>query len=75
MIPQKSGSIVSMSSVHGVAGFPGFCNYSAAKAGAGFTRAGGTRKVGPHNVRINAITSGYVMTPLSEQLMTPTFSA
>jgi NAD(P)-dependent dehydrogenase (short-subunit alcohol dehydrogenase family) len=68
MQQQKSGSIISMSSVSaqrggGILGGP---HYSAAKAGVlGLTRAM-ARELGPDNVRVNAITPGLIATDISK---------
>jgi len=68
MQKQKSGSIISMSSVSaqrggGIVGGP---HYSAAKAGVlGLTRAM-ARELGPDNIRVNAITPGLIATDISK---------
>jgi NAD(P)-dependent dehydrogenase (short-subunit alcohol dehydrogenase family) len=68
MQAQKSGSIMSMSSVSaqrggGILGGP---HYSAAKAGVlGLTRAM-ARELGPDNIRVNAITPGLIATDISK---------
>jgi NAD(P)-dependent dehydrogenase (short-subunit alcohol dehydrogenase family) len=68
MQQQKSGSIISMSSVSaqrggGILGGP---HYSAAKAGVlGLTRAM-ARELGPDNIRVNAITPGLIATDISK---------
>ncbi|MEC4722757.1 glucose 1-dehydrogenase [Noviherbaspirillum sp. CPCC 100848] len=68
MQKQKSGSIISMSSVSaqrggGILGGP---HYSAAKAGVlGLTRAM-ARELGPDNVRVNAIAPGLIATDITK---------
>lgn len=72
MQKQKSGSIISVSSVSaqrggGILGGP---HYSAAKAGVlGLTRAM-ARELGPDNIRVNAITPGLIATDISKGKLT-----
>ncbi len=68
MLKQKYGSIINMSSVVGVAGNAGQCNYSASKAGIiGFTKSV-AKEVGSRNIRCNAIAPGFILTEMTEKL-------
>lgn len=60
MAKQRGGSIINMSSVVGVAGNAGQCNYSASKAGMiGLTKSI-AKEMGPRGVRANAIAPGFI---------------
>ena len=68
MIRQRSGSIVNTSSIVGVNGNAGQCNYSASKAGIiGFSKSL-AKELGSRNVRCNAIAPGYIETAMTGQL-------
>jgi len=68
MIRQKSGRIISISSVVGSMGNPGQSNYCASKAGIeGFTRSV-AREVASRNITVNAVAPGYIETPMTEGL-------
>jgi|Deesub1362A_J573_1020465.scaffolds.fasta_scaffold00041_78 3-oxoacyl-[acyl-carrier protein] reductase len=68
MIRQKSGSIINLSSVVGIMGNAGQCNYSASKAGViAFTKSL-AKEVGSKNVRVVAIAPGFIQTPMTENL-------
>jgi 3-oxoacyl-[acyl-carrier protein] reductase len=68
MLKQKSGSIISMSSVVGVSGNAGQSNYSASKAGIiGFTKSV-AKEVGSRNIRCNVIAPGFILTEMTEKL-------
>lgn len=68
MLKQRSGSIVNTSSVVGVNGNPGQCNYSASKAGIiGFTKSL-AKEIGSRGIRCNAIAPGFIETLMTQQM-------
>jgi NAD(P)-dependent dehydrogenase (short-subunit alcohol dehydrogenase family) len=74
MTPQRSGSIINMSSVLGLRPSPMAPHYSAAKAAIiGLTKSV-SAEVAPFGIRVNAVCPGYTDTPLLEP-MTPTMRA
>lgn len=65
----RGGVILNLNSIAGVMGLPVRTAYSAAKAGIGMlTRVLGC-EWGPHGIRVNAVAPGYMLTPLSQQLI------
>jgi 3-oxoacyl-[acyl-carrier protein] reductase len=63
-LKQKSGQIINITSVSGIAGLPRQTNYSAAKAGIiGFTRSL-AKEVAPYNIRVNAVAPGFIATDM-----------
>ena len=68
MMRQRSGSIISMSSVVGVHGNAGQCNYAASKAGMiGLTKSI-AQEIGSRGVRANIIAPGFILTDMTLQL-------
>lgn len=68
MLKQKRGSIVNLSSVVGVAGNAGQCNYAASKAGIiGFTKSI-AKELGSRGIRSNAIAPGFIITEMTEKI-------
>ncbi len=68
MARQKGGSIINMSSVVGVSGNAGQCNYSASKAGMiGFAKSI-AKEMGPRGIRANAIAPGFIITEMTNAL-------
>jgi len=68
MMRKRSGRIVNITSVAGIAGNAGQTNYSASKAGViGFTRAL-AREVASRNVTVNAVAPGFIPTSLTNDL-------
>ena len=68
MAKQRSGSIINMSSVVGVSGNAGQCNYSASKAGMIGLAKSIAQELGSRGVRANAIAPGFIITDMTNQL-------
>ncbi len=68
MARQKSGSVINMSSVVGVSGNAGQCNYSASKAGMIGLAKSLAKEMGPRGIRANAIAPGFIITEMTDQL-------
>ena len=68
MAKQRSGSIINMSSVVGVRGNAGQCNYSASKAGMIGLAKSIAKEMGPRGIRANCIAPGFIITDMTNQL-------
>ena len=68
MMRQKSGSIINMSSVVGVHGNAGQCNYSASKAGLIALAKSIGQEIGSRGIRANAIAPGFIDTAMTQAL-------
>lgn len=68
MMKQKSGSIINISSVVGMTGNPGQCNYAASKAGIiGFSKSL-AKEIGKKNIRVNSVAPGFIQTDMTDIL-------
>ena len=68
MAKQRSGSLINMSSVVGVSGNAGQCNYSASKAGMIGLAKSIAKEMGPRGIRANCIAPGFLITDMTNQL-------
>ena len=68
MAKQRSGSIINMSSVVGVSGNAGQCNYSASKAGMIGLAKSIAKEMVPRGIRANCIAPGFIITDMTNQL-------
>ena len=68
MSRQKGGSIINMSSVVGVSGNAGQCNYSASKAGLIGLAKSIAKEMGPRGIRANCIAPGFIISDMTAAL-------
>jgi NAD(P)-dependent dehydrogenase (short-subunit alcohol dehydrogenase family) len=62
------GSIVNMSSVQALVGFPGWAGYAATKGAIIALTQQAAVEYGPENIRVNCLAPGTIMTPMNEAI-------
>ncbi len=68
MARQRGGSIICMSSVVGLSGNAGQCNYAASKAGLVGLVKSIAKEMGPRGIRANCIAPGFIATDMTSAL-------
>ena len=68
MMRQRGGSIIGMSSVVGVHGNAGQCNYASSKAGMIALHKSIAQEMGPKGIRANCIAPGFIITDMTAAL-------
>ena len=75
MMRQRSGSIISLSSVVGLNGNAGQANYAASKAGIIALAKSVAKELGSRGVRANAIAPGFIITDMTKALSEETLKS
>ena len=68
MVPQKSGVIINLTSVHEVIAWSGYSAYTAAKAGLSMLTKTLAQEAAPHGVRVLALAPGAIKTPINKDV-------
>jgi len=68
MVPQKSGVVLSISSVHEQIAWSGYSAYTASKAAAGMLTKTLAQEAAPHGVRVLAVGPGAIKTPINQSV-------
>ncbi len=68
MISRRYGSIINLSSVVGIFGNAGQCNYAASKGAINAFTKSLSKELGARGVRVNGIAPGFILTEMTQQL-------
>jgi len=68
MMKARFGRIVSITSIVGVTGNPGQCNYAASKAGLIGMSKSLAQEVAPRGITVNCVAPGFIATPMTDAL-------
>jgi len=65
----NGGSIINITSIGGVRGFSGLAGYAASKGGLEQLTRAMAMDLGPHNIRVNNIAPGYIITDMNKHTL------
>ena len=68
MVPQKSGVVLNISSVHEVIAWSGYSAYTASKAGLAMMSKSLAQEAAPHGIRVLCIAPGAIRTPINQDV-------
>lgn len=68
MMKARFGRIISITSIVGVTGNPGQCNYAASKAGLIGMSKSLAQEVAPRSITVNCVAPGFIATPMTDAL-------
>ena len=75
MIKRRRGAVVNMSSKNGMDGEFGYAHYNASKGGVNMLTKTMALELAAFGIRVNAVSPGYIQTPMSAAIDSPEFTA
>lgn len=73
-IRKSGGRIITMGSKNGLVGEPGYSHYDASKGGVIALTRTIAAELAPHNITVNCVCPGYLVTPMSQEIDDPQFA-